>query len=137
MPSQIVCQTQEIENKENLHNERTLQGIKSQLIKRGKHLNDCYRHQKRIIFQIEKTKFFWLFKQKNILSLLEEYSWNSLDKITKIFQDRTEGLLNLEKQLVDLNYSLLKTEELNELVQENLLDKFIEFNQLKIKQSEK
>ncbi len=37
-------------------------------------------------------------------------------------------MLNLEKQLTDLNYSLLKTEELNNLIRENLLDKFIEFN---------
>ncbi len=126
--SQLVHQLQELESRENLQDERTLQGIKSQLIKRGKHLKNCARHQKRILFQIEETKLFWIFKKKKIISLLEKYSWDSLDRITKVFEDWTESLLNLEKQLTDLNYSLLKTEELNNLIRENLLDKFIEFN---------
>ncbi len=127
--SQVACQVQEMESRENWQNERTLQEIKSQLIKRGKHLKNCARHQKRILSQIEETKLFWIFKKKKIISLLEKYSWDSLDRITKVFQDWTEGLLNLEKQLTDLDYSLLKTEELKELVRGNFLDNFIEFNQ--------
>ncbi len=112
-----------------MQNELTLQEIKKQLIKRGKLLKNCARHQKRILFQVEETKLFWLFKQKDVVSLLKEYRWDTLDGIPSLFKDWTEELSNLEKQLVELNYSLLKTEELKELVRENLLDKFIKFNQ--------
>ncbi len=126
--SQVACQLQELEIRENWQNEGTLQGIKSQLVERSKLLKNCARHQKSIFLLLEETKLFWVFKKKKIISLLKKYSWDSLDNITKKFQECTEGLLNLEKQLVELNYSLLKTEKLNNLIRENLLDKFIEFN---------
>ncbi len=127
--SQVACQLQELESRENLQNERTLQEIKSKLVERSKLFTNCARQQKRILFQVQEAKLFWLFKKRKIISLLSEYSWDSLDKITKTFQQWTEELLNLEKQLTNLNFLLLKTEELNELVRGNLLDKFIEFNQ--------
>ena len=126
--SQVAYQLQELESRENLQSSLVLQEIKSKLVERSKLLKDCYKHQKRILFQVEETKLFWFFKQKDIVSLLEKYSWDSLDRITKVFEDWTESLLNLEKQLTNLNYSLLKTEELNNLIRENFLDKFIEFN---------
>ena len=128
LQSQVSYQLQELESRENLQNERTLQEIKSQLIERRKLLSNCARHQKRILFQVEEAKLFWIFKKKKIISLLSEYSWDSSDRIIKVFEDWTESLLTLEKQLTDLNYSLLKTEELNNLIRENFLDKFIEFN---------
>ncbi len=127
--SQVACQLQELESRENLQNERILQEIKSKLVERSKLFTNCARQQKRILFQVQEAKLFWLFKKRKIISLLSEYSWDSLDKITKTFQQWTEELLNLEKQLTNLNFLLLKTEELNELVRGNLLDKFIEFNQ--------
>ncbi len=108
--SQVAYQLQELESKEEMQNERTLPGIRRQLIKRGQLLKDCYKHQKRILFQVEETKLFWVLKQKNIVFLLREYSWDSLDNITKKNQDWLESLFELEKQLTDLNYSLLKIE---------------------------
>ncbi len=51
LQSQVSYQLQELESRENLQNERTLQEIKSQLIERSKLLSNCARHQKRILFQ--------------------------------------------------------------------------------------
>ncbi len=85
MHSQIVGQAQEMESKEKWHNDKTLQEIKSQLIKRGKHLSNCYRQQKRILFQIKENKIIWFFKWRDIVSLLEQYNRGSQDKIEANF----------------------------------------------------
>ena len=126
--TQIGIQVQEIVSS-NLQQERTIQEIRKQLTKRGKYLNACQRHQKRILFKIEGNKVFWLFKQKNIVALLKQYNWDSQDKIEAFFQDSIKDYSRLEKQLCDWRYSLIETEELNELIQGNFSDKFVRFNQ--------
>ena len=126
--SQVSYQLQELESRENLQNERTLQEIKSQLIKRSKLLTNCARHQKRILFQVEETKLFWVFKKKKIISLLKEYSWESLDRMTKVFEDWTDGLLNLEKQLVEVHYYSLDLADLERTIEENILEQFTKIN---------
>ena len=127
--SQIVGQVREIENEEFLQHNKTLQGIKSQLIKRGKYLNNYCQHKRRILLKIEENKMLWVFKQKSIVALLEQYNWDSQDKIRAIFQSWNNHLLNLEKQLSDWHYSNIKTEDLKQLIKDNLLDRFVEFNQ--------
>ena len=126
--TQIVVQVQEMVSS-NLQQERTLQEIRQQLIKRGKYLNTCYRHQKRIFFQIEENQVFWFFKRKRIVDLLKQYNWDSPDKIEANFQDSIKDYSYLEKQLCDWRYSLLKIEKLNGLIQGNLLDEFVQLNQ--------
>lgn len=127
--SRLIKEVKELENRESLGKDKTLQEISERLIEQEKLLKKFSYQRRAIQFKIEQNSLPWLLKKRIIIPWLKEFGWDDRDKIKTIFQGWDDCLLSLEKQLSDLNYFFFKSEELNEIIQEKLLEQFGEYNQ--------
>ena len=127
--SQLISQAKELGKQENFYEDKTLQGLKRQLIERKESLLQLFRQKNEIKFHLTRKYIPWPIKIILIISpLLEEYGWGSTDKIEAILQQEESRLLEIEKQLSDLSYLSFDLVKLNQIIEENLIEQIAKIN---------
>ena len=120
--SQLISQVKELEKQEVFYQDRTLQGIKGQLLERKESLLELFLQKNEIKFHLNRKYLPWFLKGITISPLLEQYSWGDRDKIEVILQQEESRLLEIEKQLSDLNYLSIDLTKLNQLIEEKFIE---------------